>query len=335
MIKVGLIGAGGVSRNHQAAWLKLKNAEPQAEIIGVADLVPERAQAAATRLGISHWTTNYFELLDWADVTAVDICTTENTHAQIAVDAAIRGKHILVEKPLTTTLNDADHLLETVDKHGVSLMPAHTHRFYDYSRSAKNTIDSGEIGTPIYIRYCSGGGFWRQDWSGNRISPVETGGNVLTNGVHIADLANWWLGAKPISVYAQARNLTSSHLEMYDYFMMTIKYDNDATAVIEMSRANMPRANSFMSISVLGTEGEIISGTEHTSQWLHDDDGFKFVGPDNQNGFDREIRAFANALTHNETPPVTGAAARLAVAMCLAAERSIQSGEVITLGKDL
>ena len=91
-------------------------------------------------------------------------------------------------------------IIDAAEKNNVKLMVAHTHHFYDYGISAKEIIDSGEIGNPVYIRHVAGGGFWPQDWTGNRISPERTGGNVVDNGVHIVDMINWWMDSKPVSV---------------------------------------------------------------------------------------------------------------------------------------
>lgn len=330
MVNVALIGAGGVSRMHIPAWLKADGAR----VVGVADRVPELAQEAAGALGIERWTADYRELLDWAEVDAVDICTTENTHSRIAVEAAERGKHVLVEKPIATTLADADRMIEAASNNGVRLMVAQTHRFAEYSVAAKDAIGDGEIGTPVYVRIVTGGGFWKQDWTGKRISPGDTGGNVVTNGVHLADLLSFWLDARPVSVYAQARNVTSAHLQMDDYFMFTIRYDNGAIGVCELSRANMPRSNQFQSLMILGTEGELSSGTQHSSLWNHGDQGLTFGGSDGQRGFDAEIQAFVDSLADGRTPPVSGEDGRLALQVCLAAQRSVETGEVALLDEE-
>ena len=328
VLGVGLIGAGGVAKNHIAAWLK----QDDAQVVAVADADPERAAQAAAALGIERWTADYLELLGWDDIEAVDICTTEATHGQIASDAADAGKHVLVEKPIATTLEDSDRIIAAARGAGVQLMVAHTHHFYDYSVSAKAVIESGEIGDPVYMRFSAGGGFWRQDWTGNRISPGDTGGNVVTNGVHATDLCNWWLGAHPISVYGQAQNITSSHLEMNDYFMITIKYDNGAIAVLDASRANAPRSSQWSSITILGTDGEINNAGQRDSQWVHSDDGLRSLGPGFQHGFDREIAAFVSSIQDGTEPPVTGEQGRLALEMCLAAEQSIRTGQVVPVG---
>ena len=329
MVNVALIGAGGVSRRHVAAWRNARGAR----VVGVADIAPELAANAAAELGAERTADDYRELLDLPDVDAVDICTTENTHAGIAVDAAESGKHILVEKPIATTLEDADRMIAAAAANGVTLMVAHTHRFYDYSRAAMDAIGAGEIGTPVYVRFVTGAGTWMQDWTGKRISAGDTGGNVVTNGVHLADTLNFWLGARPVSVYAQARNITSAHLEMDDYFMLTLRYENGAIGVCELSRANMPRSNAFESLMVLGTEGELNSGTQHSSLWSYGDHGLTFGEDDIQRGFDAEIQAFVDSIAEDQTPPVTGEDGRVALQICLAAMESIASGEVVTLGE--
>ena len=156
MLNVVLIGVGAVSKSHISAWLKQENAR----VIGVADFFADRAEAAAKMLGAEKWSDDYRDLIDSDDVDAVDICVTEAAHVDVATDAANAGKHILVEKPISTTLTDADLIIDAAEKNNVKLMVAHTHHFYDYGISAKEIIDSGEIGTPVYIKHVSGGGFW-------------------------------------------------------------------------------------------------------------------------------------------------------------------------------
>ena len=131
-----------------------------------------------------------------------------------------------------------------------------------------------------------------------------------------------------MSIYGQALNQTSPHLEMNDYFMFTIKYDNGAIAVAELSRANMPRSNQFKSIILLGAEGQLSSGMEDESNWVDGDGGMEFVGPEFQHGFTRMIGEFVRRVDEGGQSPVSGEEGRLALAMCLGAEESIRTGEV-------
>ena len=139
MINVAMIGAGGVARRHRAGWIP----QEDGKVVAVADLMADRAAEAAAEVGAEQSTTDFLEVLARDDVDAVDICTTERTHGDIAVTVAEHGKHILVEKPIATTLEDADRMIAAAEANGVTLMVGHTHRFYDYSIAAKGAIDSG------------------------------------------------------------------------------------------------------------------------------------------------------------------------------------------------
>ena len=327
MIKVAMIGAGIISRSHIPAWLKLDNAK----VIGVADLVPDRAMTAAKATDAERWTTDYRELLDWDEVDAVDILTTETSHRQIACDAAAAGKDILLEKPIAPTLSEADEIIEAAKRNAVTLMIAQSVRFNERSRMAKASIESGDIGTPVYIRYASGHGAIKEDWTGDRVKEIEQFTNVTQSGIHIMDLFNYWLGEEPETVYAQARDITSQYLRIYDYFAITLKYKSGAIAVTERSQTNRPRWNDFTTITIIGTEGEISSGTQNESRWWYGEDGLKIVTTDNTHPFEREIKEFIDSLEEGRPPEVTGEDGRRALAMCLAAKESIRTGEVVAM----
>ena len=95
----------------------------------------------------------------------------------------------------------------------------------------------------------------------------------------------------------------------------------------------MPRSNEFESLMILGTEGELSSGTQHSSLWSFGDHGLTFGLAEGQRGFDAEIQAFVDSIAEGRTPPVSGEDGRLALEICLAAQRSTASGEVVMLGE--
>ena len=137
MINVVLVGAGMVSIKHIQAWL----VQQDAEVVYVVDHNLDKAKVAAQSLGINEYGTDYSEIISSDDVDAVDICVTANEHVDVATFAANSGKHILLEKPISTTLTDADLIIETAARNDVKLMLGHTHHFYDYGISAKEIID--------------------------------------------------------------------------------------------------------------------------------------------------------------------------------------------------
>ena len=133
MINVVLVGAGMVSMKHIQAWL----VQQDAKIVYVADHNLDKAKTAAQALGINEYGTDYHEIISSKNIDAVDICVTANEHVDVATFAANAGKHILLEKPISTTLTDADLIIEAAASNDVKLMVGHTHHFYDYGISAK------------------------------------------------------------------------------------------------------------------------------------------------------------------------------------------------------
>jgi predicted dehydrogenase len=326
VLRVALVGCGGVGRNHLRA---LRRCE-RAAVVATVDVVPERARAAATESG-ARWTSDVADALQWPDVDAVDLCTPNATHAGIAVAAARAGKHLLIEKPLATTLADADRIVEAAQQHRVTLMVAHTHRFYAYTRAIRAALDAGEIGRPIYFRMAAGGGFWAADWRAWQLDAAISGGHVLHNGVHFMDLATYLLDDRPVRLYAQGHKRASAHLEIYDYFHVTVAYASGATAACDISRSAVPRGLGYRALLLLGDRGQVRIDWDDEQQLLLTEQGIELVGDDGQDGFDAMVDAWAASALGGGPPPVGGDAGRLAVAMSLAAERSLATGRAVRL----
>jgi predicted dehydrogenase len=301
-VGVGVIGTGFVASMHLAALAKL----PEVRLIGVADVDAGRARGCI-------------------------VCTPNDTHVDIGLAIASGGKHLLMEKPLAITQEGADQLVEAFEQRQLVLMGAHTHRFYDYGRVVKQTIDSGEIGRPVYARLAILGGWIWPDWHTWVIDPRRSGGHVLHNGVHLLDLATWWMGAAPESVYVQGRKETSGDLEIYDYLSMSVRYSGGATAILEMSRANRPRNFAFRDVFVQGTVGALRLPWDAEQGIAFLEGGTSLLPGNGQIGFDREVAAWIDAINGRSTPAVTGADARLAAVMAIAGEQSLRSGEVVRL----
>src|SRR5262249_48677211 len=147
---------------------------------------------------------------------------------------AAAGKHLLMEKPLAVTVEGADQLVRAFRERGLILMGAHTHRFYPYGQTIKQAVVSGDIGQPVYVRLAILGGWIWPDWRAWVLDPGRSGGHVLHNGVHLLDLATWWIDDVPSPIYVQGRKETSGDLEIFDYLNMVVHYRDGATAVCEM-----------------------------------------------------------------------------------------------------
>ena len=324
---IAVIGTGFVANMHLAALAKV----PDARLVGVADVDASRARGAVAGVEGARWTTSVADLLSWDEVDGCIVCTPNDTHVDIGLAIARAGKHLLMEKPLAITTDGADRLVDAFGDRGLVLMGAHTHRFYDYGRMIKKTISDGDIGRPVYVRLAILGGWIWPDWRAWVIDPRRSGGHVLHNGVHLLDLATWWIDAAPLSIYVQGRKETSADLEIYDYLSMLVRYQGGATAILEMSRGNRPRTFAYRDVFVQGTRGSLRLPWNGEQGVAFLEGGTSVLPGEGQTGFDREVAAWIDAIRGESAPAVSGADARRATYMAIAGEQSLLTGDVVTI----
>ena len=197
-LKVGLIGSGGISRAHMPAFLEHTD---EVQLTAVCDIREDAAQAYADDAGVDSAAvyTDYAQMLREADVEAVDICTIHSTHRDVAVAAARAGKHVLLEKPMATSVQECRDIIEATDEAGVTFMVAQMLRFLPHYQEARRIIQSGELGQIWAARSDS----WfpaalpglavPSDWWG--FDKQRNGGGVLIMvAVHQLDLLRYFIG---------------------------------------------------------------------------------------------------------------------------------------------
>jgi predicted dehydrogenase len=325
---VVVVGTGFVADAHIGAL----RARGDAELAGVVDLVPARAAAAGRTNGGVRATTDLAEALAWEGVDACIVCTPNATHREIAEPIAAAGKHLLIEKPLATTVSDAAAIADAFRASGTTLMAAHTHRFYDYGRAVKEQLDSGVIGQPTLARLSIAGDWIWPDWRAWMLDPAASGGHSLHNGVHLLDLTTWWLDAEPVSIYGRGRKQTSAELEIYDYLELVVHYRNGATAICEMSRGHRTGGMNYKDVMVAGPGGILTLPWDGESGLLVTPAGSCLLPAATANGFAVQLDAWLSAINGRPTLMSPADAVR-AVAMGVAAEQSIASGRPVDLAE--
>ena len=323
---VVVVGAGFIADHHAGAL----RPSGRAHLAGVVDVDPGRAEAWARTAGGVPWTTDLAEALAWPGVEACVVCTPNHTHEGIALVVADAGKHLLIEKPLTTTVPAARGVVEAFERSGRTLMAAHTHRFYDYSRAVSQAIGDGAIGRPVFARLALLGGWIWPDWRAWVLDPRKSGGHALHNGVHLLDLVTSWIQDTPVSVYARGRKQTAAELPIYDYLEMSIDYANGASAVCEMSRGHRPASLDRRDVLVVGTDGVLALPADQWGAPVVTEAGTSTLFPAASDGFAVQLEAWLDII--DGAPPVmTPDDAVRAVAMGVAAERSIATGRPVRL----
>ncbi len=321
-----IVGAGFIADAHMGALAM----SSRAAAVGVVDADGSRAAAFARAHGGLRSAVDLGEALGWDGVDAVIVCTPNDTHRSIGEQVAAAGKHLLVEKPLTTTVADARAVLDAFAAARTTVLTAHTHRAYDYGRSVKEAIDAAVVGRPVHVRLAILGGWIWPDWNAWVLDPERSGGHALHNGVHLLDLASWWIGDTPRSVVARGAKQTSSALAIYDYLEMVVTYAGGATAICEMSRAHRPASLAHRDVLVLGTEGVLAHGWDDEGALLIDEKGTGVVPAQGANGFAVQLESWLDAI-EGGTPVMAADDALVAVALGVAVERAIATGRPVEL----
>jgi predicted dehydrogenase len=321
-----MVGAGFVADHHRTALLGTS----RAHLVGVVDVDADRASEWARTAGGVPWSTDLADALGWPQVDACIVCTPNHTHEQVALQIAAAGKHLLIEKPLTTTVASARAVVEAFTLAERTVVAAHTHRCYDYARTIASSIASGAVGRPVFARLALIGGWIWPDWRAWTIDPAKSGGHALHNGVHLLDLVTSWLGDEPASVNARGRKQTAAELDIYDYLEMVVEYAGGASAVCEMSRGHRPSSVDRRDVLVLGTDGVLQLPTDRWGAPLVTEAGTSILPPQATDGFAVQLDAWLDAIEGAE-PLVTPADAVRAVALGVAVERSIECGRPVAL----
>lgn len=255
-----LVGAGVFGSRHAQAYSR----HPWVDFVAVCDLAGERARQIAEQYGARTVYTNVDELLKEPDVVAVSVATPDSAHRDVAIACAQAGKHILVEKPLATTVEDAEAIVRAAREAGVILMVDFHNRVNPPFVAAREAIRRGDVGTPTYVyARLSNTTFVPMDmlkWSSSSSA-------LWFLGSHTIDLACWLLDDEPRKVYAVSRSgiLHGLGVNAPDFHVATVEFRKGAVAVFENAWI-LPRthaATKDMKFEILGSEGAIYVDTSH------------------------------------------------------------------------
>ncbi|MBL7224135.1 MAG: Gfo/Idh/MocA family oxidoreductase [Candidatus Brocadiae bacterium] len=195
-LKVGIIGTGMIAvSGHIPAW---KNLEDDAEIVGAADILEDRAKLVAESEGIPYAYGDWVAMLEELDLDVVSVCTPNAYHKEQTIAALQSGAHVLCEKPVATCTADAAEMFDEADAQGKHLMIGQTARFSERSRAAKQICDSGRLGEIYYAETY----FLRRrgipTWGQFHMKEHSGGGPIYDLGVHAIDLLFWLMGSPPV-----------------------------------------------------------------------------------------------------------------------------------------
>ena len=320
-VRIGLIGAGRIGRLHAD---NLAYRIPEADLVAVSDIFAKAAEELAARLGATAYTDPQ-PILENADIDAVLICSSTDTHAALIEAAAQAGKHIFCEKPIALDLAAIDRALDAVDRAGVKLQIGFNRRFDPNFRRVRQIVASGEIGQPHILRITS------RDPAPPPIEYIKVSGGIFVDmTIHDFDMARYLMGSEVEQVYAAAAVLVDPAIGQagdVDTAVITLTFANGALGVIDNSRRAVYGYDQR--VEVFGSGGMVRADNNYPNtavisdeNRVHRDLPLNFFMERYTESYIAEMRAFVDCILHDTPPPVTGLDGRIPVVMGLAARQS-------------
>jgi predicted dehydrogenase len=333
--RVGIIGTGGIAQTHLKGYRFAG-----AEVVALCDVNATTLAARQAEWHIPTVFTDYNELLLSDNIDAVSICTPNALHHPITIAAARAGKHVLCEKPVSMSLDEAEKMIDACATAGVVFQVGHHMRSWAAAARTKIMIERGDIGDITYARFRQA-----HDWGGAAkvrgafgSKAAQGGGTLLDNGCHLFDLARYLCGdVRDVFSRVATRKFD---IEVEDTAMSSLGFTSGAMGQVEVAWTATGWHEAFW---MFGTEGSLecdnrvgmnvithrFRGPGGGSTWADTDIArYDLQAPPSHS---QHIANFLTAIDGSGPVVCTGADGREAVRLVLASYESASSGQLVTL----
>ena len=338
--RFALIGCGRISKRHSD--LLGNNEIKDAELVAVCDLDISKAKLISEKYNVPAY-SDADQLMQTEKVDVIVVLTESGNHAKNVIELSKYGKHIMVEKPMALTLDDADQMIKSCNDAGIKLFVIKQNRFNVPVQKLKEALDQERFGKlvlgTVRVRWCRPQEYYDQDsWRGT----WALDGGILTNQAsHHIDLLEWMMGDVE-SVQAMSRT-SLVNIEAEDTAIVNINFKNGALGLVEATGATRPK-DLEGSLSILGEKGSVVIGgfavnKMETWNFEHQLDEDKFVlknysvNPPNVYGFGHKAYYdnVVESLKNKSVPLVDGLEGRRSLELINAIYHSIETKREVSL----
>ncbi|MGG0737730.1 Gfo/Idh/MocA family protein [Niallia taxi] len=340
-LKIGVIGCGSIAQHRhlqEYSWNKA------VEIVAVCDINEERALEIGKEYSAKAY-TDYKELLADKDIDAVSVCTPNYLHAPISIDALNAGKHVLCEKPMATSSEEAAQMIEAAEKNGKKLMIGHNQRFVKSHQKARELIKSGEVGKIYSFRSAFGHGGpeqWSVDGKESWFFQKEKAfiGAMGDLGVHKTDLLRYVLGEEFVEVGAFVETNAKDFADVDDNAVCVLKTESGVIGTLAASWAYTSKEDNS---TVIYGEKAILRLEDHpqyslivqyaTGEIVNYELGkiqSNDAGGQNATGV---IDHFVSSIVSDTEPLITGAEGKKSLEVILGAIKSNETKQIAKINK--
>ncbi|WP_134682608.1 Gfo/Idh/MocA family protein [Brevibacillus migulae] len=326
-MKVGIIS---FAHMHAHSYAQAIQELEGVELAGIYDDDPERGQKAAARYQTTFY-SSYQELLA-SEIDAVIVTSENASHREHVVACAAAGKHVLCEKPLATTAEDAEAMIQACREHQVILQTAFPVRYNTAILRAKAYMEEGKLGRIIAMKGTNRG----KNPGGWFVDPQKSGGGaVIDHTVHVVDIMRWFLGAEVAEVYAEVGYQLASEIPIDDCGLITMEFNNGVFATLDCSWSRNQSYPTWgdVTLEIVGTDGTLkIDAFAQKLDVYSNDSGhiYAYWGDD----MDQQlVHDFLDSVRKNEQPKITGEDGLRALEVALAAYQSARELEPVRIEK--
>lgn len=329
-MKIGILSFAHL---HAESYIQILQAFPGVEFTGIADEERERGEKYARQFG-THLFGSYEDLLA-EKPDGVLICSENSRHRRLVEMAASAGVHVLCEKPLATTTQDARAMIEACEQAGVILMTAFPMRFSAPVLEVKTRLDAGDLGRPFCFNAVNQGTNPKEHRAWFVDKELAGGGAVFDHTVHLADLMRWYLGSEVREVYAQTNKIFhKDQVDVETGGLVALTFENGVFATIDCSWS---RPDFWPTWGGLGFElvtdrgAVIVDAFKQNITVYHPEVQRPVWGFWGSNNDQAMIAEFIAAIREGREPAVTGLDGLRATEIALAAYASAESGQPVVL----
>jgi myo-inositol 2-dehydrogenase/D-chiro-inositol 1-dehydrogenase len=338
-VRFGLIGYGAWGSCHAKAIEKTEGTE----LVGIAARSENTCRVAKNAYPDPEVVSDYRELIARDDIDIVDVVLPSFLHHEVGSAVLKTGKHLMMEKPMGLTVEECDDLIRLADENGCLLAIGHELRLSSLWGKVKDMIDDGFVGEPQYVLVELSRKPYRQGASGWRYDIARVGNWILEEPIHFFDLARWYLQSvgEPVSVFATANSRQPDHPELQDNFSAMVQFKDNAYAVVSQT---LSAFEHHQTVKVCGTKGSLwaswsgaMDRDDQPTFFLKAGDGetvqsipiTEFAGELFE--LEAEIAMFANAFRNADPIATTGKDGLWSTAMCIAAQKSVDTGKPVDM----
>lgn len=307
----GIIGCGRISSRHIDA---ITNNRDNAELVALYDIVDDLAvekknlYEAVIRNSRAVVHKNYRDFLDDENIDVAVIASISGYHAEHAIDCLNHGKHVLIEKPIALTVEDADRIIALAKEKDKKVAVAHVNRFMPAVQKLRRALEEGRFGKLIHGTART---LWARDDNYYKVAPWrgtrEFDGGVLMNQcLHNIDLLQWMLGPEILRQSAELDTFVRN-IETEDFGAMLLRFKNGAIGIVEGSVCVYPK-NLEESLSIFGEKGTVVIKNRKIETWQFEDkkDYDHIEEPETDLGHTALYKDFIEAIGGKRDPYING-----------------------------